>query len=711
MIKDLKIAILLPYKENYSEKFAGAVSLFVSDTLKKSFYQKSTFVYGNTKSLKYLTLNYKNVKIKKSLIHSTSFNYVENFINSKNTLESNIIEIHNRPKYINQIKKKFLNKIFLYFHNDPLTMNGSKTVTERINLLNSIDKVVFNSKWTRKRFFIGIKNENNFLKQTFICYQSSSKVKINFKKKEKIISFIGKLNKAKGYDIFGKAIVRILDKHPSWKAKVYGDEPREMLLFNHKNLSILGFKENNIILQELKKISISVVCSRWEEPFGRTSLEAASRGSAVLITNKGGLPETSSEAIILKNLSSNTLYNDINNLIVNKDKLLSVQKKNYENFKFTHSFISKIIDKERSDSFYLSNPSLFNINKKNPLKIIHITNFNRKFNGRLHYNTSKRLNNGFIRLGHNVLEISDRDVIRENRKILDITGKESLQNSIIENFNNFKPDCIVMGHADSVEAATLDIIKEKNKNLKICQWFLDPLSPKGPDHQKNNKRIQNKSRLFDATFLTSCPSVLSKDINNSHFIPNPSDPSFETLKNYNRDCKNDLFFALSHGVHRGKLKIGKIDNREQFLNKLVYKNKNINFDLYGVNGNEPIWGDKFIDVLSQSSMGLNLSRGKAVKYYSSDRIVQLMGNGLLTFIDKNTFYGDFFTNKEIITYNNIDDLSYKLNKYKKDTKERKLIAKNGRNKYIKFFNSKLICEFIIDKTFGFANKKKFLWEK
>ena len=711
MIKDLKIAILLPYKENYSEKFAGAVSLFVSDTLKKSFYQKSTFVYGNTKSLKHLTLNYKNIKIKKSLIHSTSFNYVENFLNSKGILESNLIEIHNRPKYINQIKKKFLNKIFLYFHNDPLTMNGSKTVTERINLLNSVDKVVFNSKWTRKRFFIGITNENNFLKQTFVCYQSSSKVKINFKKKEKIISFVGKLNKAKGYDVFGKAIVRILDKHPSWKAKVYGDEPREKLFVNHKNLFILGFKENNIILRELKKISISVVCSRWEEPFGRTSLEAASRGSAVLITNKGGLPETSSEAIILKNLNSNTLYSAINNLIVNKDKLLSVQKKNYENFTFTHSFISKIIDKERSNSFYLSNPSLFNINKKNPLKIMHITNFNRKFNGRLHYNTSKRLNNGFVRLGHNVLEISDRDIIHENRKILDISGRGSLQNSIIENFNNFKPDCLIMGHADSVETATLDIIKEKNKNLKICQWFLDPLSPKGPDHQKNNKRIQSKSRLMDATFLTSCPSVLSKDINNSHFIPNPSDPSFETLKNYNSDCKNDLFFALSHGVHRGKLKKGKIDNRELFLNKLVYKNKYINFDLYGVNGNEPIWGDKFIEVLSQSSMGLNLSRGKAVRYYSSDRIAQLMGNGLLTFIDKNTFYGDFFTNKEIITYNNIDDLSYKLNKYKKDIKERKSIAKNGRNKYIKFFNSKLISEFIIDKTFGFTNKKKFLWEK
>ena len=118
-----------------------------------------------------------------------------------------------------------------------------------------------------------------------------------------------------------------------------------------------------------------------------------------------------------------------------------------------------------------------------------------------------------------------------------------------------------------------------------------------------------------------------------------------------------------------------------------------------MNGMEPIWGDKFINILSRSSMGLNLSRGKSVKYYSSDRISQLMGNGLLTFVDKNTFFGDFFTNKEIITYNSIDDLSYKLNKYKKDSVQRKLIAKNGKKKYMKYFNSNVVCEFIINKTF------------
>ena len=46
------------------------------------------------------------------------------------------------------------------------------------------------------------------------------------------------------------------------------------------------------LLNIFKKTSITVACSRWDEPFGRTSLEASANGCAVIITNKGGLPET-----------------------------------------------------------------------------------------------------------------------------------------------------------------------------------------------------------------------------------------------------------------------------------------------------------------------------------------------------------------------------------------------------------------------------------
>ena len=66
-----------------------------------------------------------------------------------------------------------------------------------------------------------------------------------------------------------------------------------------------GFVEHKKVINIYKKTSIAVVCSRWEEPFGRTSLEATANGCAVIISNKGGLPETVTNGRILKNLSWN----------------------------------------------------------------------------------------------------------------------------------------------------------------------------------------------------------------------------------------------------------------------------------------------------------------------------------------------------------------------------------------------------------------------
>jgi spore maturation protein CgeB len=110
-------------------------------------------------------------------------------------------------------------------------------------------------------------------------------------------------------------------------------------------------------------------------------------------------------------------------------------------------------------------------------------------------------------------------------------------------------------------------------------------------------------------------------------------------------------------------------------------------------------------------MGINLSRGKPIKYYSSDRISQLVGNGLLTFIDIKTHLNDFFSDKEIVFYKDIEDLTYKINKFKKDVKSGRNIAKQGRKKYFKYFNSTLVADYMISKTFDTKTKNFFIWDK
>jgi len=705
----MKISVLLPYKENFSPNYAGAVSLFVKDMTRKSKYRNNISVFGNTNYKKKLLSNYINLNLKKKFYQSSSKQYVESFLYYEKRIKSEIIEVHNRPNYIKFIKNNTNSKIILYFHNDPLTMNGSKTNIERIDLLKKIDHIIFNSKWSKERFFIGLDKRNLRLDKISVVYQSAPKTKINFNKKKKIISFIGKLNSAKGYDIFGNAITKILDKHKDWKAIVIGDEPREKLFFKHRNLDIIGFKNNDYILNFLKKVSISVVCSRWNEPFGRTSLEAASRGAAVIISNRGGLPETTNDALILESLTVNNLYENIEKLIKNKKLLTGLQKKNYLNFKYDHEYISNLIDQIRNNLI----PSIYKkifISKSPQLKIVHITNFNERYDGRLHYNTGRRLNNGFIRLGHNVLTISDRDIISKGKSIGDLKGHKILQKKILDSFYNFNPDIVVLGHADAVSTNTLDLLKSKKNNLKIAQWFLDPVSQFGPDFLKNKNRILDKHKFLDSTFLTSDPKSLSFEVNNSYFMPNPCDHSFEILKNYEKKCDNDIFFAMSHGVHRGELKRGKVDDRESFIKKLLKKAKDVKYDIYGMNNVQPIWGDEFIKKISNSYMGLNLSRGKPLKYYSSDRIAQLLGNGLLTFVDERTCFDDFIGKNYMVFYKNLEDLNYKIHKYKKDKLTRKKIAKNGKKYYLKHFNSTIIAEYILSKTINFKPSQKYIWE-
>ena len=701
----MNISILLPYKENFSPTYPGAVSIFVNSMNQISIYKNNITVFGSTDYKKKLSNNYININLSKKILFSQSKEYVKKFYDIQKNLTTDIIEVHNRPNYIDKLTS-LNSKIVLYFHNDPISMIGSKTNKERINLLNVCDKIIFNSEWSKKQYLKNLKNFYHKSEKLIVIHQSTNKTSINIKKKDKLITFVGKLNSAKGYDIFGKAVIRILNKYPDWKATVLGDEPREKLSFIHQNLKNLGFQNHKTVLNIFNKTSIAVACSRWEEPFGRTSLEAASRGCAVIISNRGGLPETITNGIILRNLQPMTLFLAIDDLIKNKKKLLYLQSESLKNFYLTDKFISEKIDNYRTTFNLLYKSNILN-SKKKKIKILHITNFNERHNGRLFYNTGKRINNGFIRLNHSVLEFSDRDIVSYYRNLNDLNGSKRLNTKLLEVISNYVPDILIMGHADLIKKETLEYIKKNYPNIKMAQWFLDRMDS---EWINNKKRFLDKIELMDASFCTTDPKSLNLNKKfNIFYLPNPVDQSFETLKNYNNKFfNNDVFFAMSHGVHRGILKKGKFDQRENFINSLIKKTPNIRFDLYGMNNIQPIWADDYLLAISQSKIGLNLSQGKAAKYYSSDRFSQLIGNGLLVMIDEKTKIGNFFSKDEIVQYKNISDLSEKIVKYSNDSNLRNKIASKGRAKYFKYFNSTIIAEFIVNKTFN--NNKSYYWE-
>ena len=709
----MKISILLPYKENFSPNYPGAVSLFVNDTLKLSSYRKHIKVYGNTSFKKKFSKNYKNIKLKKLFFGSQSENYMDEFIKIEKSSPSDIIEIHNRPHYLKYlINEGVKSKYVLYFHNDPLTMTGSKSLSERKYLVDICEKIVFNSLWSKKRFLEKVPSGALSTDKLIVIFQSASKQKINLNKKKKWITFVGKLNRSKGYDIFGSSVIKILNKYKDWQAIVIGDEHRDKITFNHPRLKNLGFLEHKKVINIFKKTSIAVACSRWNEPFGRTSLEGSANACAVIISNRGGLPETVTNALILQKLNVNELKKKIELLIKNHKLRKEYQNLAYKNFYLTHKNSSKEIDKYRKEILFTEKK--INFFKKNEnLRIVHVTNFNERHDGRLYFNTGRRINNGLIRLGHSILEFSDRDIQKYYKNFKDLSGSKRLNSKLLNTCNNFRPDMIILGHADSIYPQTLKDLKKNYPSLKIAQWFLDPLNRKGPDFNKNKQRIMNKIEFVDESFLTTSPKALSfiRNKEKFHFIPNPADSSFETLSNFTKSCNMDVFYALSHGVHRGVLKRGKFDERINFVSQLMSITPNVKFDVYGANNVQPVWADNYLKAIANSKMGLNLSRGEPIKYYSSDRITQIIGNGLVTLIDEKTCYRDFFDDDEMVFYKNLNDLSEKIVKVARDEKLRKKIGKNGKNKYLKYFNSTNVAEFIIKKSLNLKSKNRFIWEK
>ncbi len=698
----MKISILLPYKENFSPTYAGAVSLFINDTLKVSKYKNITTVYGNTKFKKKFNHNYININLKVGFLESQSKKYVQNFVNIEKKNKSDLIELHNRPIYIKYLTENLVQRNYiLYFHNDPLSMVGSKTINERNFLLKQCYKIIFNSKWSKKRFMKGMPVNIDINERLIVINQSAKKNKINLNNKKKIITFVGKLNKSKGYDLFGEAVLKILDKYKDWSAIVIGDEPRDKIKFSHNNLKELGFKTHTEVLKVYRKTSIAVVCSRWEEPFGRTSLEAAAAGCAVIISNRGGLPETLTNGVILKDLNSNTIFKEIQNLILNIKLRKKLQKLSIKNFYLTNKYVSNLIDKVRDEKllFLLK----FNV-LSNKLKIINIYNIGQKLNHRL-FNISigKKFTNGFIRNSHDVLEISDRDYIKQNRSIQFKNSYSRFQDYLIETFKNYNPNIVFFGHTENIDVETLKEFKNINTNVIISHWNEDPMMKSLPDSYNNIKKLSKFNDYVDNNFITTDPDVVlrrNNKIKNLNFFFIPVDKNIETYNVFNMNPSNDIFYAMSHGVNRAKLKIGKLDDRVYFLKNLIKKIDGVKYDFYGYEKKEPVWGDDFYKALTGSKMGLNLSRGKPTKYYTSNRIASIVGNGLLTFIDKKTFLNEIFNNNEIVFYSDINDLSSKIKYYIKNDSKRKKISKNGKKKYFKLFNEKRVSEYLIKKSLG-----------
>jgi glycosyltransferase involved in cell wall biosynthesis len=360
-MKNMKINILLPYKEKFDENKASSVSITVRNNLLHSNYLKQIKIFGqnvesplfknNFVGLKYSILSFKS---KNKFLANEMMKII-----SKDLDNNQIIEIHNRPYLVKEISRRNQFPVSLFFHNNPLTMKGSKSIEERAYILEKCDAVFCVSEFIKKKFLEGIKK--NFQK-VHVLYNGVERKLKKFPKKKKEVLFVGRLVPEKGVDLYVDVIENIANKFPDWQFNLIGSfrlgEDKNQGSFVNKVIKKFknignqtrfhGFKNQDFVQEKMKNTSIIVIPSIWEEPYGLVAAEAMSNGIAIIASDIGGIPEIIKESgILIKDINSLKLQNELENLMSKTDKIKILQKLSWNNFEHSSKNSSEKLDNYR----------------------------------------------------------------------------------------------------------------------------------------------------------------------------------------------------------------------------------------------------------------------------------------------------------------------------------------------------------------------------
>ena len=363
------IDILLPFKESFEKKSASAVSLTVYNSFKHSQFKKKIRIFGKKIKNPFLK-NYISLNTNRILDLGNNISIAKSYLRL-NKYSKSLIEIHNRPKIFHYLYKKTTNPLTIHFHNDPTKMEGSKSTSERKFIAENAASVYFVSNYIKKKFCL---NLNKNYKNLHVIFNGVERKITKKPKKKKIILFVGRLVKDKGINIFLNCLNNILKSYPDWSINIIGtikpgynientsflfksrtDREGLKIINNinklrdkYDNFKFLNFLTNQNVKNLMKKSSILVVPSIWDDPCPLTPIEGLSNGCVVVSTNRGGIPEiVGKNGIIINNINQKKLDKELYSLVSNKKKLNKFLNLSWLNYKLDIKKFVKIQDNLR----------------------------------------------------------------------------------------------------------------------------------------------------------------------------------------------------------------------------------------------------------------------------------------------------------------------------------------------------------------------------
>jgi hypothetical protein len=337
------------------------------------------------------------------------------------------------------------------------------------------------------------------------------------------------------------------------------------------------------------------------------------------------------------------------------------------------------------------------------MRVLHVANKQLRRYGKTHGNWVEKLAFGLIKNNHYLLTFSERDVAAfEAPWGLRDLGWRKANQRLLEMVEATEPDLVILGHCDKISDDTVREIRRMRPHALLAHVNCDPLFV-----PSNFNNLKARAAIVDAVFITTGKRDLTPFDGlgaRIYHMPNPVDPAMEPLDNSARtDLDIDLLFCSNatkfstRGVTVQHLKDGLGDS--------------INFKTPGSFGDPPVWGRDYDRTLARTRMALNLNRQEGDYWYTSDRMAQLAGNGILQFTHASQGFQDLLPPESMVYFNDNDDLLAKVREFHHDDARRQAWASRCREFFHAEMNATLYARYIVEATMAQPFSHDYVWAR
>jgi hypothetical protein len=337
------------------------------------------------------------------------------------------------------------------------------------------------------------------------------------------------------------------------------------------------------------------------------------------------------------------------------------------------------------------------------MRILHVAHQQLRKYGHTRVSWAQKLYFGLIKNGFLVQTFSDRDVAAFEAPLgIRPWGERRANLRLLETAEAFQPDLVIVGHCDVIDNGTLSAIRAMKPGTVIVGCNNDPLFV-----PENADKIARRCEVVDAMFVSTGVVELKRFTGRRArllHMPNPVDEAIECFDASRReDLEHDLIFCSKSEAYTSR------GETVRFLKEKLPAS--LDFYTPGSFGVPGVWGLDYDRALAESRMGLNLNRQEGLHWYSSARMAQMGGNGLLVFTHRSGDFHTLFPPETLVYFDTQEELLGEVEAFHHDDARRRQWAANTREFFHRELNSARYARYIAEAGMGLPLSQEYVWHE